>query len=161
MPKLSLDAGDRWVARNVCVVAAGASAGILASLANLVLTGSPVAAAPTAVLVAELAIVVLVLWLNRRGLPHAAARLLAISLPLLAGSLMITSGNGFRDVSMLIMPASMILCGLLLEPVTLVTVTLLSIACTAAAMLAEARGWLARWPSTRRRTSSTRRSSWG
>ena len=143
MPKRSLDAGDRWIARNVCVVAAGASAGILASLANLVLAGSPVAAAPTAVLVAELAILVLVLWLNRRGLPHAAARLLAISLPLLAGSLMITSGNGFRDVSMLIMPASMILCGLLLEPVTLVTVTLLSIACTAAAMLAEARGWLA------------------
>jgi len=84
-----------------------------------------------------------VLGLNRRGTPQVAARLLAVSLPLFAGGLMATSGQGFSDVSVLILPASLILCGLLLDRVTLVAVTLLTIACASAIMFGETRGLLA------------------
>jgi ABC-type uncharacterized transport system YnjBCD permease subunit len=44
----------------------------------------------------ELAVIAFVLWLNRRGFPHVAARILALSLPLVATSFMLISGQGFR-----------------------------------------------------------------
>jgi PAS domain S-box-containing protein len=144
MPRVSLDPADRWVARSVCFVALGVSAGILASIANLLVTRGAIAAGPRVAFGGELAILVLVLWLNRHGAPRGAARLLAVSLPVFAGTLMITSGHGLRDVSVLIMPASLILCGLLLDRLTLVAVTLLTAVCTTAPILAEARGWLPR-----------------
>ncbi|HEY8234568.1 MAG TPA: PAS domain S-box protein, partial [Vicinamibacteria bacterium] len=95
------------------------------------------------VLLTELLVLAVVLMINRRGSPQMAARLLAVSLPLFSSGLMACAGQGFGDVSVLILPASLILCGLLLDRVTLVAVTLLTIACTVAVMLGEARGLLA------------------
>ena len=55
---------------------------------------------------------------------------------------MVISGQGFRDVAVLMFPASLILSGLLLDRVTLVASTLLTLACSSGVLLAEARGIL-------------------
>jgi two-component system cell cycle sensor histidine kinase/response regulator CckA len=143
MPQLPLDAGERWMARSVCFVTCGVAAGIVAAVVNGALSGAQVGGSPTWAQLGELALLVPVLWLNRSGAPDAAARLLAFSLPVFAATLMITSGQGFRDVAVLILPASLILCGLLLDRATLVAVTLLTVACTASTLVAETHGWLA------------------
>ena len=128
------------MARSVCFVTCGVAAGIVAAVLNGMRSGTAVGGRAY---VCELALLVLVLWLNRRGAPDVAARLLAFSLPIFAATLMISSGQGFRDVAVLILPASLILCGLLLDRATLVAVTLLTVACTASTLVAEAHGWLA------------------
>jgi PAS domain S-box-containing protein len=140
MPKGPLDAGTRWMARNVCFVAVGVGFGLLASLLQNWLGGAPtifVAAATS-----ELAVIAGVLWLNRRGFPHVAARVLALSLPLVATSFMLISGQGFRDVAVLMLPASLILSGLLLDRASLALVTALTLACSAGVLLAESSGAL-------------------
>ena len=140
MPKGPLDAGTRWMARNVCFVAVGVGGGLLASLLQNWFAGAPtvfVVAATT-----ELAVIAFVLWLNRRGFPHVAARLLALSLPLVATSFMLISGQGFRDVAVLMLPASLILSGLLLDRASLALVTALTLACSAGVLLAESSGAL-------------------
>jgi len=144
MPQGQLEADDRWMARSVCFVTCGVGAGILASFANGSLSESGWGGDSTWALVGELGLLALVLWLNRSRASHTAARLLALSLPVFAATLMFTSGQGFRDVAVLILPASLILCGLLLDRATLVTVTLLTVSCTAAALFAEAHGRLGR-----------------
>jgi len=144
MPQGRLEAGDRWMARSVCLVTCGVGAAIVASFANGSLSEGGLGGDSTFVLIGELGLVALVLWLNRSGAFHAAARLLALSLPVFAATLMITSGQGFRDVAVLILPASLILCGLLLDRATLAVVTLLTVSCTAATLLAEAHGRLGR-----------------
>ena len=71
---------------------------------------------------------------------------------------MIISGQGFRDVAVLMLPASLILSGLLLDRVTLVASTLVTLACSTGVLLAEGHGLL-RPPgsrATRPRTSPTR-----
>jgi PAS domain S-box-containing protein len=140
MPRGPLDAGTRWMARNVCFVAVGVGAGLLASLLHNCFGGAPtvfVAAALT-----ELGVIAFVLWLNRRGFPHVAARILALSLPLVATSFMLISGQGFRDVAVLMLPASLILSGLLLDRASLALVTALTLACSAGVLLAESSGAL-------------------
>src|SRR5262245_21659078 len=135
-----IDAGTRWLARTVCFVAVGVGAGLLASLLQNWFGGAPtifVAAATT-----ELALIAGVLWLNRRGYPHVAARVLALSLPLVATSFMLISGQGFRDVAVLMLPASLILSGLLLDRASLAIVTALTLACSAGLLLAESSGAL-------------------
>jgi hypothetical protein len=134
MPKGPLDAGTRWMARNVCFVALGVGGGLLASLLQNWFAGAPavfVVAATT-----ELAVIASVLWLNRRGFPHLAARVLALSLPLVATSFMLISGQGFRDVAVLMLPASLILSGLLLDRASLALATALTLACSAGVLLA-------------------------
>lgn len=116
------------MARSVCFVSCGVGVGIVAAFLNAALSGAAVAAGPTGTQLSELGLLGLVLWLTRRGAPDVAARLLAFSLPVFATTLMITSGQGFRDVAVLILPASLILCGLLLDRATLVAVTLLTVA---------------------------------
>jgi PAS domain S-box-containing protein len=143
MPQGKLDPGERWTARSVCFVSCGVGAGILASLANHQASIFGLQAGSVTVLLTELLVLAVVLMINRRGSPQMAARLLAVSLPLFSSGLMACAGQGFGDVSVLILPASLILCGLLLDRVTLVAVTLLTIACTVAVMLGEARGLLA------------------
>jgi two-component system, cell cycle sensor histidine kinase and response regulator CckA len=104
-----------------------------------------IAGAPTAFVVAatsELAVLALVLWLNRRGFPHVAARVMALSLPLVATTFMLISGQGFRDVAVLMLPASLILSGLLLDRASLALVTALTLACSAGILLAESSGAL-------------------
>jgi two-component system, cell cycle sensor histidine kinase and response regulator CckA len=141
MPKVPLDAGDRWIARSVCFVAIGVAAGMLASLVQNWL-GGHTATAYVAALAIELAVLASVLWINRRGAPQVAARILALSLPLLATSFMLMSGQGFRDVAVLMLPASLILSGLLLDRVTLVAATGLTLACSSGVLLAESNGLL-------------------
>jgi PAS domain S-box-containing protein len=144
MPQGTLEAGDRWMARSVWLVACGVGAAVLASFANSALTEGGLRGDAALVMLGELGLVGLVLWLNRAGAFRAAARLLAFSLPVFAATLMILSGQGFRDVAVLILPASLILCGLLLDRATLAVVTLLTVSCTAATLLAEAHGSLGR-----------------
>jgi PAS domain S-box-containing protein len=142
MPEVPLDAGDRWIARSVCFVAIGVGAGMLASFVQNWLGGHALRTF-AAVMAIELAVLATVLWLNRRGAPQVAARVLALSLPLLASSFMLMSGQGFRDVAVLMLPASLILSGLLLDRVTLVAATGLTLACSSGVLLAESQGLLA------------------
>jgi PAS domain S-box-containing protein len=151
MPKGPLDAGSRWMARNVCFVALGVAGGLFACLLQNWLGGH--APAPfVAAIATEFAVVACVLWLNRRGAPHVAARILALSLPLLATSFMLMSGQGFRDVAVLMLPASLILSGLLLDRASLALSTAVTLACSAGVLLAESSGRLA--PKTPRNATS-------
>ena len=142
LPQRPLDAEDFWTARSVCVATCGVGAGIVASFVNATQSEGGLGGDSTWALLLELALLALVLWINRSGASQAAARLLALNLPLFSAALMVASGQGFRDVAVLIMPASLILCGLLLDRATLVAVTVLTVACTAATLVAEAYGWL-------------------
>jgi PAS domain S-box-containing protein len=142
MPQVPLDTSERWTARSVCFVAAGVAAGIVASILNHATDSAGMLRGTTFVFLAQLIVLSVVLCINRLGTPQLAARILAVSLPLFAAGLMVASGQGFRDVAVLILPASLILCGLLLDRPTLVVVTLLTVACAASTMWADARGLL-------------------
>jgi hypothetical protein len=160
MPQVPLEGDERWIARSVRFVATGVGLAIVASLLQHG-AGEAGRGLSVAVLASELLVLGVVLLLNRRGVVQGAARLLALSLPLLAAALMLGSGQGFRDVAVLILPASLILCGLLLDRVSLTAVTLLTLACSTGVLYAEARGMLGRRiRSPRARTPSTPRSSW-
>jgi len=141
IPERPLGAEERWIARSVRIVALGVGAGLTASLLQNALLGRVTRSFVLAV-AGEFAVLIAVLWVNRRGTPQAAARLLAFSLPLLASSLMVMSGQGFRDVAVLILPASLILSGLLLDRVTLVAATFVTLACSSGVLFAEGHGLL-------------------
>ena len=115
MPQVPLDTSERWTARSVCFVAAGVAAGIVASILNHATDSAGMLRGTTFVFLAQLIVLSVVLCINRLGTPQLAARILAVSLPLFAAGLMVASGQGFRDVAVLILPASLILCGLLLD----------------------------------------------
>ncbi len=142
LQRIPLEAGERWITRSVCFVAAGIGGGLLMSLVQHVLSGRATPSYLTSLL-GELLVVACVLGINARGAPQAAARLLALSLPLLATSFMIMSRQGFRDVAVLMLPASLILSGLLLDRAALVASTLLTLACSTLVLYAEGRGILA------------------
>ena len=142
MPKVPLDVGNRWIARNVCFVAIGVGGGMLACLLQNWLGGHASRSFVIA-LAAEFAVLAIVLWINRRGAPQVAARILALSLPPVASSFMLISGQGFRDVAVLMLPSSLILSGLLLDRVTLMAATGLTLACSSGMLLAESKGLLA------------------
>jgi len=142
MPKGPLDAGNRWLARNVCFVALGVAGGMLACLLQNWL-GGHASRSFILVLATEFAVLAIVLWINRRGAPQVAARILALSLPPVASSFMLISGQGFRDVAVLMLPSSLILSGLLLDRVTLMAATGLTLACSSGMLLAESKGLLA------------------
>jgi two-component system cell cycle sensor histidine kinase/response regulator CckA len=133
------DTGNGWVSRSVHVVGLGLAAGLMVALAeHLFVTGlRPATSWPLA---AELVVVALALCVNHRGAPRRAALILAVSQPLLALALMLGSGQGFRDVACLIMPASLIFCGFLLDRRSLAGIVLLTAACTAVVLLAEKEG---------------------
>ena len=141
MPKGPLDVGNRWLARNVCFVAMGVGGGMLACLLQNWLGGHASRSFIIA-LATEFAVLAIVLWINRRGAPQVAARILALSLPPVASSFMLISGQGFRDVAVLMLPSSLILSGLLLDRVTLMAATGLTLACSAGVLLAESSGAL-------------------
>ncbi len=142
MPKGPLDVGNRWLARNVCFVALGVAGGMLACLLQNWL-GGHASRSFILVLATEFAVLAIVLWINRRGAPQVAARILALSLPPVASSFMLISGQGFRDVAVLMLPSSLILSGLLLDRVTLMAATGLTLACSSGMLLAESKGLLA------------------
>ena len=130
---------EPWLARSIHVLALGVTGGLVIAIVHNALA-APVAA--TTALAAELAVLVAVIRMNRAGRSQGAARLLAASIPILAAALMIVSGRGFRDVSALLLPASLIMCGLLLEPRTLVALTALNLGCAVGVIAVEAAGLL-------------------
>src|SRR5262252_3354734 len=142
LQRIPLEAGERWITRSVGFVAVGIGSGLLLSLLHHVVSGVANRSYLTVVL-GELVVVACVLVLNHRGAPQAAARILALSLPLVASTFMILSRQGFRDVAVLMLPASLILSGLLLDRAALVASILLTLACSASVLLAEGQGILA------------------
>ena len=63
------------MARSVCFVTCGVAAGIVASFVNATQSEGGLGGDSTWALIAELGLLALVLWLNRSGASHAAARL--------------------------------------------------------------------------------------
>jgi two-component system cell cycle sensor histidine kinase/response regulator CckA len=136
-PKIGNNA-DSWTSHSLHWLCLGLTLGLtLGALHNAAARHYTTAAA----LGAELPILLVVSALNRHRRPELAARLLAISLPIVATVLMLL-GYGTRDVAALMLPASLIVCGLLLDRATLVAQTLLVMASTLLVMAAEARGWV-------------------
>jgi two-component system cell cycle sensor histidine kinase/response regulator CckA len=132
-----------WLSRSVQLVGRSIIVGLLLVLCrDLVLGTSPV---PLASFVAATGIAVAggALWLRRAGRARVGARVLAHTLPVLAAGLAFAAGRGFRDPAILMMPASLILCGVLLSRSALVLTTALALAGTAGLLFAEAHGLVA------------------
>jgi two-component system cell cycle sensor histidine kinase/response regulator CckA len=130
---------ELWEAQGVHRLALGLLIGLGIAVVHNGLAGET---GPTLVLVAEMLVVVAVMVVNHGGATLIAARALAGSLPVLAALLMILSGYGLRDVAVLLLPASMILCGLLLEPRTLAALAALNIGAAILVSSFEAAGWM-------------------
>ncbi len=116
------------------------------SIAGMVLVAlrGPILGVPTvrsalAVLGVGILAMGLALWLNGRRRPNRAAQIQVLSFPLLAAGLAVTAGQGFRAPAMLLMPAALVLCGVLLDRATLAVTTAFSVAATTAVLVAEAR----------------------
>ena len=116
------------LARILRLLCLSLGAGIVLALVQNWLLGDLDAAG---LLGAELLVIGLVLRLNHLGLTEPAARLLALSLPVVATALQLTGTVGLRDVSMLMYPGAMVVAGLLLERHTLTALAALTIACVA------------------------------
>jgi two-component system cell cycle sensor histidine kinase/response regulator CckA len=139
-PGLPPDPDRDWLCESVRLIALSYAGAIVLALVACFATGDAPEPRTSSALLAELLVVALALWANRRGASARAAELLALSLPLLATALMILSGQGLRDVAALALPGSLILCGLLLDRRALITTTLLTIACATAVLLFEKQG---------------------
>ncbi len=131
-----------WIASSVTLIGRGLIATLVVSLASGPLTGHALEARSSAVLLLGLLAAGGALLLNRLGHPRRAAQLLALALPVLAVALMATTGRGVRDPAVLMMPASLVLCGILLDRRTLTATTTLAVAGTAGMLIAEAQGLL-------------------
>jgi hypothetical protein len=129
--------GEPWLARNVHVLGIAVAAGLVVGLLGNALAGSLAAVLAIGV---ELLVVISALLLNRRGASRPAAQLLGSSVPVLAAVLMIASGEAFHDVASLMLPASLVVCGLLLDRASLAFVTAVTIGAAAAVAWAESRG---------------------
>ncbi len=135
-------ARDPWAMHIVQVLSLGLTVGLAIAILHNSFVGRWQAALALA---AELVLVRLVAAANRRGHSAAGARLLAASLPLLATALMLT-GYGMRDVASLILPASLVVCGLLIDGKTLAGVAVLTMLCIAVVIAAESQDLLLAWP---------------
>ena len=130
---------EPWLARSVHVLALGTMAGLVIAIVHNTLAGQ---ISVTAALAVELGVVAVAIAMNRSGSSKLAARVLGASIPILGAAVMIVSGSGFRNVSSLLLPASLVVCGLLLEPRTLVALTVLNVFCAVAVIAIEAAGLL-------------------
>jgi len=137
-PVPDLDA--RWLTRSVDFVGWSIIAGLVVSVARDPILGLRPIPVASAIIGLGILSVAGALWLNRVGRSKPAARLLAFTLPVLAAGLAVTAGRGFHDPAILMMPASLILCGVLLDHATLVATTAVTVAATAGVLLAETRG---------------------
>jgi PAS domain S-box-containing protein len=115
---------------------------ILAVVRDPILGLTPIPGAVT-LLGAGILVAGAAVWLNRRGRPRRAAQVLAFTLPVLSAGLAVAGGRGFRDPAILMMPASLILCGLLLDRGALAVTTALTVVATTGVLVAEARGMMA------------------
>ncbi len=129
-----------WLYDSVRLVGWAMAATVLLALVPGTVTGFERRA--VSVLVLELLLVGLVLWTNGRGRSDLATFLLAVNLPLFAAALMVVTGRGLRDPAALMLPASLVFCGLLLDRRTLVVVTSLTIGCALAVLVADSHGLL-------------------
>ncbi len=131
---------DAWLNGSVRLVGWSVAATVLLALVPGTLTGFERSA--VGVLVLELLLVGLVLWTNARGRSELATFVLAVNLPLFATALMVITGRGLRDPAALLLPASLVFCGLLLDRRSLVVVTSLTIGCALGVLVADGRGLL-------------------
>jgi two-component system cell cycle sensor histidine kinase/response regulator CckA len=139
-PPVSVESDESWLSRSVSLVGWSIVAGMgLAAVRDPILGTAPLLPA-LAFLGVGILLAASALWLNRRGLTKAAGRMLAFTLPVLAGGLAVASGQGFRDPALLIMPAALVLSGILLDRGTLAATTGLSVVASAGVLVAEARG---------------------
>jgi len=83
----------------------------------------------------------LVLWFNYRGWQKTAFHLLILGLLGTATYLIYTSGEGFRDVAILVYPSILVVAALLLRRPAFIALTLTAILCVTGEMLAELTGW--------------------
>jgi PAS domain S-box-containing protein len=130
---------EPWIAHGVHLLAVGLFVGLVIAVIHNAIAG---ATASVLVLLAEAAVAAAAIAVNRRGSAQAAGLLLASSVPIMAAALMIIGGYGFRDASVLLLPSSLILCGLLLQPATLVGLTALNLGCALAVYAVQAAGWM-------------------
>jgi len=91
----------------------------------------------------EQVLVLIVLWLLRRGRLNWATNLLCLSCLGCLTLLMTSSGEGFHDVAMLGMPAVLVVAALLLDRRFFLVLTALAIAVVSAVGLAEIHGLMA------------------
>ena len=134
---------DLDVARSVDFVGRSIVVGLLLVLAREPILGLTSIHAASVLIGMGILVVGGALWLNRLGRTRLAAQILALTLPVLAAGLAIAAGRGFRDPAILMMPASLILCGVLLDRRTLAATTAVTVAATTGVLLADARGLLA------------------
>jgi PAS domain S-box-containing protein len=82
------------------------------------------------------------LWLNYRGNLKWASRLMVVSVFILETLLVIFAGEGSRDISILIYPASIVIAGLLLSKRSFFILTIVVIFSFALIMIAEVKGFI-------------------
>ena len=139
-PLAPTDPDASWLGRSVDLVAWSLIVGlVLAVVRDPILGVTPNLRAVASIGVAIL-LVGSALWLNRSGRSRRAAQVLAFTLPVLAAGLALVTGRGFRDPAILMMPGSLILCGVLLDRATLAMTTAVTVVATTGVLLAEAHG---------------------
>jgi PAS domain S-box-containing protein len=85
--------------------------------------------------------VLLVLWLNHRGWQKVAFPLLILDLIGTATYFLCTSGEGFRNVALLVYPSTLVVAALLLRRRAFILLTVTCILCVGGVVLAEVYGW--------------------
>jgi two-component system, cell cycle sensor histidine kinase and response regulator CckA len=133
-----------WLARSVRFVGCSIVVALLLALARVPLLGFGFDPEPLAIMLAGIVAATGALWINHRGRSRLAGQTLAYTLPVLAAGLAISTGRGFRDPAVLILPASLVLCGVMLDRRALAATTAVTLAAATAVLVAEARGFLAR-----------------
>jgi two-component system cell cycle sensor histidine kinase/response regulator CckA len=138
------DPDASWLIRGVRFVGRSILLALFVAVVRGPLLGLPPDAAPLSVILAGILAVTIALWFNHHAHSRIAAQILAFTLPVLAGGLAISTGRGFRDPAVLILPASLVLCGLLLDRRTLAVTTAVTLAAAGGVLVAEAHGLFAR-----------------
>jgi PAS domain S-box-containing protein len=139
-PRSPDDPDASWLGRSVDLVGWAIIVGMVLAVIRDPILGVTPDLRPLSLLGVAFLVVGGALWLNRRGGSRRAAQILAFTLPVLATGLALAAGRGFRDPAILMMPASLILCGVLLDRATLAVTTAFTVAATTAVLLAEGQG---------------------
>ncbi|MCG6927162.1 MAG: PAS domain S-box protein [Acidobacteria bacterium] len=142
-PDVSDTSDASWLGRSVDVVGWSILVGMLLATVRDPVLGITPQLRPLTFLGVAVLVVGAALWLNRRGHTRRAAQVLALTLPVLAASLALATGRGFRDPAILMMPASLILCGVLLDRGTLAVSLVVTVVATTGVLLAEGQGIIA------------------
>jgi two-component system, cell cycle sensor histidine kinase and response regulator CckA len=133
-----------WLMRGVRFVGRAIALALCVAAVRAPLLGLAPEKAPLSIILAGILVVTSALWVNRLGHSRAGAQILALALPALAAGLAISTGRGFRDPAVLILPASVVLCGLLLDRRTLAVTTAFTLAAATGVLVAESHGVFAR-----------------